>query len=296
MKVGFIGLGIMGRPMALNLLKGGHQLHVWARRSESMQPLLAAGATPASGGAELARDCDIVISMVADSPDVEQVALGEGGVAQGAEAAGRTDLVYIDMSTIAPSSVRSIAARMAERGVTMLDAPVSGGEVGAIAGSLTIMVGGVEAAFECARPVFACLGTTIARIGESGAGQVAKACNQILTGVGVAMVAEAMHFARSSGVDPAKVREALLGGFASSRILENHGQRMLDRNFKAGFKSWMHQKDLRIVLEEAHKMGLALPNSAATSQMLNATVGSGMGDDDSISILRLLETLSGRAG
>lgn len=295
MKVGFVGLGIMGRPMALNLLKGGHSLRVWARRSESMQPLLAAGAEPAASAAELAANCDIVISMVADGPDVEQVALGEGGIAEGAEAANRTELIHIDMSTIAPSTARSIAARLAERGVTMLDAPVSGGEVGAIAGTLTVMVGGVEAAYERARPVLACVGNSVQRIGESGAGQVAKACNQILTGVGVAMVAEAMHFARSSGVDPARVREALLGGFASSRILENHGQRMLDRNFKAGFKSWMHQKDLRIVLDEAHRMGLALPNSATTSQMLNAAVGSGMGDDDSISILRLLETLSGRS-
>jgi len=294
MKVGFIGLGIMGRPMALNLLKGGHELGVWARRIEAMQPLLAAGATSYADPAALARDNDLVISMVADAPDVEQVALGVGGVAEGAEAAGRVDLVYLDMSTIAPSAVRSIAARMAERGVTMLDAPVSGGEVGAIDGNLTIMVGGAEAAFEYARPVLECMGKTVSRIGVSGAGQVAKACNQILTGVGVAMVAEALHFARASGVDPAKVRESLMGGFAYSRILENHGQRMLDRNFKPGFKSWMHQKDLRIVLDEAHRMGLALPNSAATAQMLNATVGSGMGEEDSISILRLLETLSGR--
>lgn len=232
--------------------------------------------------------------MVADAPDVEAVALGERGVAEGAEAANRVDLVFIDMSTIAPSAARSIAARMAERGVTMLDAPVSGGEVGAIAGSLTIMVGGHQAAFERARPVLEGMGKTVTWIGESGAGQVAKACNQILTGAGVAIVAEALHFARASGVDPARVREAMLGGFAYSRILENHGQRMLDRNFKPGFKAWMHQKDLRIVLDEAHKMGVALPNSAATAQMLNGAVGCGMGEDDSISLLRMLEKMSGR--
>ncbi|GAA5177290.1 2-hydroxy-3-oxopropionate reductase [Niveibacterium umoris] len=294
MKVGFVGLGIMGRPMALNLLKGGHAVAVWTRRAESMQPLLTAGATAADSAAALARDCDVVISMVADAPDVEQVALGPQGVAEGAEAAGRSDLVFIDMSTIAPSAARAIAARMAERGVTMLDAPVSGGEVGAIAGSLTIMVGGYQAACERVRPVLECMGKTVTWIGESGAGQVAKACNQILTGAGVAIVAEALHFARASGVDPARVREAMMGGFANSRILENHGQRMLDRNFKPGFKAWMHQKDLRIVLDEAHKMGVSLPNSAATAQMLNGLVGSGMGEDDSISLLRLLEKMSGR--
>ncbi|WP_374404280.1 NAD(P)-dependent oxidoreductase [Niveibacterium sp.] len=294
MRVGFVGLGIMGRPMALNLLKGGHEVAVWTRRAESMQPLLIAGAKPAESPAALARDCDVVISMVADAPDVEEVALGARGVAEGAEAANRVDLVFIDMSTIAPSAARSIAARMAERGVTMLDAPVSGGEVGAIAGSLTIMVGGHQAAFERARPVLEGMGKTVTWIGESGAGQVAKACNQILTGAGVAIVAEALHFARASGVDPARVREAMLGGFAYSRILENHGQRMLDRNFKPGFKAWMHQKDLRIVLDEAHKMGVSLPNSAATAQMLNGAVGCGMGEDDSISLLRMLEKMSGR--
>ncbi len=294
MRVGFVGLGIMGRPMALNLLKGGHEVAVWTRRAESMQPLLIAGAKPAESPAALARDCDVVISMVADAPDVEDVALGARGVAEGAEAANRVDLVFIDMSTIAPSAARSIAARMAERGVTMLDAPVSGGEVGAIAGSLTIMVGGHQPAFERARPVLECMGKTVTWIGESGAGQVAKACNQILTGAGVAIVAEALHFARAAGVDPARVREAMLGGFAYSRILENHGQRMLDRNFKPGFKAWMHQKDLRIVLDEAHNMGVSLPNSAATAQMLNGVVGCGMGEDDSISLLRLLEKLSGR--
>jgi 2-hydroxy-3-oxopropionate reductase len=178
----------------------------------------------------------------------------------------------------------------------MLDAPVSGGEVGAIAGTLTIMVGGDEAAFERARPVLQAMGRTVTRVGASGAGQVAKACNQILTGVGVAAVAEAMNFARQSGVDPARVREALLGGFAYSRILENHGQRMLDRNFKPGFKAWMHQKDLRIVLEEAHRLGLALPTAAITAQMLNAMVGSGLGEEDSIAMLKLLERMSGGEG
>lgn len=296
MDLGFIGLGIMGRPMALNLIKSGHRVTVWGRRQESLQPLRVAGAALAESPAVLARDVEVIISMVADAPDVAEVALGAGGIAEGAEAAGRNDLIYVDMSTIAPTAARTIAAQLAERGVTMLDAPVSGGEVGAVAGSLTIMVGGAESAFEAVRPVFACLGKTVTRIGESGAGQVAKACNQILTGAGIAIVAEALHFARAAGVDPARVRESLLGGFASSRILENHGQRMLDRNFKPGFKAWMHQKDLRIVMEEAHRMGLALPNSAATAQMLNGAVGCGMGEEDSIALLRLLELMSGRPG
>lgn len=289
MKIGFVGLGIMGRPMALNILKGGFDLTVWARRAESMAPLLEAGAKGAARPAEVAAACDIVVSMVSDAPDVEAVALGAGGVAEGA----KPGLIYIDMSTIAPAAAQSIAARLAEKGVTMLDAPVSGGEVGAINAGLTIMVGGDEAAFEKAKPVLACMGKSVNLIGGAGAGQVTKACNQILTGVTVMAVAEAFNFARKSGVDAGKVREALLGGFAYSRILENHGQRMLDRNFKPGFKAWMHQKDMNIVVQEAHRLGLMLPTSAATAQLFNAIVGSGMGEEDSIAALKLLEGLSG---
>lgn len=292
MKIGFIGLGLMGRPMALNLMKAGHEMRVWSRRRESMQPLLDAGAGDASGPAELAGWAEVVISMVADAPDVEQVALGADGVAEGA----RQGLIFVDMSTIAPAAARDIAARLADKGVTMLDAPVSGGEVGAINAALTIMVGGDAAAFDKVRPAFEAMGKTVSLIGESGAGQVAKACNQILTGVGVAAVAEALNFATRSGVDAARVREALLGGFAYSRVLENHGQRMLDRNFKPGFKAWMHQKDMRIVMEEAHRLGLALPSAAATAQMFNAMVGSGLGEDDSIAMLKLLERMSGGEG
>ncbi len=292
MEVGFIGLGLMGRPMALNLMRAGHRVHVWSRRRESMQPLLEAGADDCASAADVAGRAEVVISMVADAPDVEQVALGPQGVAEGA----RPGLVFVDMSTIAPAAAQAIAARLAERGVTMLDAPVSGGEVGAINATLTIMVGGEKAAFDKAKPLFEAMGKTVSLIGASGAGQVAKACNQILTGVGVAAVAEALNFAKKSGVDAAKVREALLGGFAYSRILENHGQRMLDRNFRPGFKAWMHQKDMRIVLEEAHRLGLALPSSAATAQMFNAMVGSGMGEDDSVAMLKLLERMSGGDG
>lgn len=292
MDVGFIGLGLMGRPMALNLIKAGHRVHVWSRRRESMQPLLDAGAGDCASAAEVARRASITISMVADAPDVEQVTLGPDGVADGAG----TGHIHIDMSTIAPAAAQSIATRLAERGIVALDAPVSGGEPGAIAATLTIMVGGEAEAFERVQPLFEAMGKSITRIGEAGAGQVAKACNQIITGVGVASVAEALNFAAKSGVDGAKVREALLGGFAYSRILENHGQRMLARNFKPGFKAWMHQKDVRIVMDEAHRLGLALPTAAATMQLFNAMAGSGLGEDDSVALLKLLERMSGGAG
>lgn len=291
MEVGFIGLGLMGRPMALNLIKAGHRVHVWSRRRASMEPLLAAGAGDCESAADVARRAAVTISMVADAPDVEQVTLGPAGVA---EAAGAGH-IHIDMSTIAPAAAQSIAARLAARGVTALDAPVSGGEVGAIAGSLTIMAGGDADAFARVLPLLEAMGRAITRIGDAGAGQVAKACNQILTGVGVAAVAEALNFAARSGVDAGRVREALLGGFAYSRILENHGQRMLERNFKPGFKAWMHQKDMRIVMEEAHRLGLALPSAAATTQLFNAMVGSGLGEDDSVAVLKLLERMSGAA-
>ena len=291
MKLAFIGLGLMGRPMAGHLLEAGHAVTVWSRRAESLQPLLAQGARAAGSAAEAAREAEVVFSMVADAPDVEQVALGPQGVAEGV--GRRAGVVFVDMSTIAPSAAQRIATRLAERGIAMLDAPVSGGESGAIAATLTIMVGGDEAVFDRVRPLFEAMGKTVSYIGASGAGQVTKACNQILTGVGVAAVAEALNFARRSGVDASRVRAAMLGGSAGSRILENHGQRMLDRNFKPGFKAWMHQKDMRIVLDEAHRMGLAVPTAAATAQLFNALVGSGQGEDDSIAVLQLLERMSG---
>jgi 2-hydroxy-3-oxopropionate reductase len=291
MRVGFIGLGIMGRPMALNLLKGGYELAVWARRPESMAPLLAAGAQAACSPAELAAQVDVAFSMVADAPDVQEVMLGTHGVAQ----QGAPGLIAVDMSTIPPAAAKTIGADLGTRGITFLDAPVSGGEVGAIAGTLSIMVGGDQDTFEKIRPLFGCMGKNITYIGDSGSGQVAKAANQILTGIGVLAVAEALAFARKNGADPARVREALLGGFANSKILENHGQRMLDRNFNPGFKSWMHEKDVNIVMQTAHELGLYLPATAATAQMFKAMVGSGMGEEDSVAIIKLLEQLSGQA-
>lgn len=288
MNVGFIGLGIMGRPMAQNLLQQGHGLTVWSRREESMRPLLAAGARGASSPAEVAGAAEVVISMVPDAPDVREVMLGALGVVSGA----RPGLVAVDMSTILPAAAREIAAELKLLGIDFLDAPVSGGDAGAIAGTLTIMVGGSAAAMARTRPLFECMGKTIVHVGDSGAGQVAKAANQILTGVGVLTVAEALNFARRNGVDPAKVREALMGGSANSRILENHGQRMLDRNFNPGFKSWMHQKDMNIVLQTAHALGVCLPATAAAAQMFNAMVGNGLGEEDSVAMIKLLEQLS----
>ncbi|OHC70070.1 MAG: 2-hydroxy-3-oxopropionate reductase [Rhodocyclales bacterium GWA2_65_20] len=290
MEIGFIGLGLMGRPLALHLAKAGHKLHLWARRPAALEPFKNVAATCYASPAEVAGHAEIVFTMVADAPDVEQVVLGAQGLAAGA----RPGLVIVDMSTIAPAAAQRIGAQLAAAGIDFLDAPVSGGELGAINATLTIMVGGKPEVFERAKPLFEKMGKSITLIGATGAGQVAKACNQILTGVGVAAVAEALNFATRSGVDAAKVREALLGGFAYSRILENHGSRMLDRNFKPGFKAWMHQKDLRIVMEEAHRLGLALPSSAATAQMFNAMVGSGLGEEDSVAMLKLLERMSGK--
>jgi 2-hydroxy-3-oxopropionate reductase len=288
MNVGFIGLGLMGRPMALHLEKAGHALHLWARRPESLVPFANVNATTYATPAQVAANADVVITMVADAPDVENVCLGADGLAAG----GKPGLIVVDMSTINPNAARTIGSRLGEKGIELVDAPVSGGEMGAINAALTIMVGGTPEAFEKVKPLLEKMGKSVTLIGGPGAGQVAKACNQILTGVGVMAVAEAFNFAAKSGVDPAKVREALLGGFAYSKILENHGQRMLDRNFKPGFKAWMHQKDLRIVMEEAHRMGLMLPSAAATAQLFNAIVGSGMGENDSITALQLLEKMS----
>jgi len=289
MQIGFIGLGLMGRPLALHLARGGHALHLWARRPATLEPFRDVAAVCHANPRDVAAQAEIVFTMVADAPDVEAVALGAQGLAAGA----RPGLVVVDMSTIAPAAAQSIGARLEAQGIDFLDAPVSGGEIGAINAALTIMAGGKPAVFARVEPLFALMGKSVTLIGPTGAGQVAKACNQILTGVGVAAVAEALNFATRSGVDAARVREALLGGFAYSRILENHGQRMLDRNFRPGFKAWMHQKDLRIVMEEAHRLGLALPSAAATAQMFNAMVGSGLGEEDSVAMLKLLERMSG---
>jgi len=287
--IGFIGLGIMGKPMALNLRKHGHALWVHGRRPATMEPLVAAGATPCQSPAEVAAHADVIFVMVSDTPDVEQVILGRNGIAEGV----RKGAVVVDMSTISPDATRRFAAELGKRGADMLDAPVSGGEVGAVNATLSIMVGGDGATFGRVKPLFEQLGKNIVHVGGHGAGQVAKACNQVVVAVTIEAVSEALTFARKNNVDAAKVREALMGGFAGSKILEVHGKRMLDNDFKPGFKVKLHQKDLRIVMEDAHKLGLALPAAALAAQHLNALMGTGDGELDSSAIVKVIERMSG---
>jgi 2-hydroxy-3-oxopropionate reductase len=288
LKVGFVGLGIMGRPQALNLIKGGYSLAVYARRAESMKPLQEAGAKACASPKEVASISEVTIVMVSDTADVEHVIFGEEGIIHGA----KPGAIVADMSTISPTATQAMAKKLAEKSVDMLDAPVSGGEVGAVNGTLTIMVGGKQAAFDKAKPLFECMGKTITLVGGNGAGQVAKACNQIVVGVTIEAVSEALTLARRMGVDAAKVREALMGGFAGSKIMEIHGKRMLDNDFKPGFKTKLHQKDLKIVMQTAHEIGLALPASALVAQHLNALMGSGEGELDSSAIVKVIDRAS----
>jgi 2-hydroxy-3-oxopropionate reductase len=287
-KLGFVGLGIMGRPMALNLRKAGHALAVHARRVNSMQPLSDAGATACAAPKDVAAQADIIFICVSDTPDVEQVILGDGGLIHGV----RQGSVVVDMSTISPAATRRYAEELKKRGAEMLDAPVSGGEVGAVNATLSIMVGGDAAVFERVKPYFEAMGKNIVLVGGNGAGQVAKACNQIVVAVTIEAVSEAIAFARRNGVDAAKVRDALMGGFAGSKILEVHGQRMLDNEFKPGFKTKLHQKDLKIVMDTAHQLGLALPGTAIVAQHLNALMGSGDGELDSSAIIKVVERMA----
>ena len=287
MNIGFIGLGLMGRPMAQHLAKAGHTLHLWARRPESLEPFRNTDAQIHASPAKVAAAAEVVITIVADGPDVMNVLLGPVGVVKGAN----PGLVVADMSTISPQTARELAMRLEVHKIDFLDAPVSGGEKGAKEATLTIMVGGKEEAFNKVQPLFDLLGRTVTRIGASGAGQVAKSCNQILVGAGITAISEAFLLAKRSGVDPAKVREALLGGFAYSKVLDVHGARILNEDFKPGFKAWMHQKDLRIVMEEATRMGVALPTAAIVAQLLNALVGGGHGEEDSLAIFKVLEKL-----
>ena len=292
-KIGFIGLGIMGRPMALNLIKAGFDLTAHARRAESMEPLAAAGAETCASPAEVARRASIIFTMVADTPDVEQVILGDGKTGTAIIDGVQPGAVVVDMSTISASATRSMNERLLAAGAELLDAPVSGGDVGAIAGTLSIMVGGSRPAFERVRPLFEVMGKNIVHVGDSGAGQVCKACNQVVISQTIAGVGEAMLLAKASGVDGAKVREALLGGFANSRVLELHGQRMLDDHYDPGFKCVLFQKDMRLVMEAAHELGLALPGAAQAAQLINALVGQGDGELDSAAIYRAQRRLNG---
>jgi 2-hydroxy-3-oxopropionate reductase len=268
-RIGFIGLGVMGRPMAANLLGGGYRLVLHSRSRESATSLVDRGATWADSPAAVAEQAGTVISMLPDTPDVEAVLLGERGVVTGL----RPGALVIDMSTIAPLAARRIGIEIESRGGDFLDAPVSGGQVGASEGTLTIMVGGDPRAFERAREVLGAMGTNVTLVGASGAGQVAKACNQLIVGANIEAVAEALVLAAAAGVDPSRVRDALLGGFASSRVLEIHGQRMLDANFAPGFRAALHSKDSRIILELAEGVGCPVPMFAEVAAALGRLAG-----------------------
>ena len=287
--IAWIGAGIMGRPMARNLLAAGYALRVHARRPERARELFDAGAARCGSPAEAAAGAEATVVIVADTPDVTEVVLGGGGVREGARA-GHT---VVDMSTIAPTEARRIAGLLAGDGIAMLDAPVSGGERGAIDGALSIMAGGPADAFERMRPLLEVLGGQVRRVGDAGAGQVAKACNQLLVAQTMAAVAEAFLLAEARGADPAAVREALLGGFAYSRILEAHGARMLADDYRPGFKAALHLKDLKIVADEARAAGLALPGSARAAQLMAALVEAGGGELDSAAIARTVREESG---
>ncbi len=289
MNVAFIGLGIMGKPMALNLHQAGHTVFVHGRRSESMTPLSEAGCTACPTPTEAASKADIIIVMVSDTPDVEQVIFGDDGVIHGAKPGS----VVVDMSTISPTATRRFADDLRARGIEMLDAPVSGGDVGAINATLSIMVGGKPEVFERVKPVFEALGKNIVLVGDNGAGQVAKACNQIVVAVTIEGVAEALTFARKNGIDPAKVRDALMGGFAGSRILEVQGKRMLDNAYPPGFKTRLHRKDMNIVMQTAHELGLDLPAAALVTEHLDVLMNAGDAELDSAAVMKVVENLSG---
>jgi 2-hydroxy-3-oxopropionate reductase len=285
--IGFIGLGIMGKPMALNLIKGGHTLYLNSR-SGVPQELTAAGGAACANAREVAQKADIVITMVPDTPDVEKVLFGANGVAEGLS----QGKIVIDMSSIGPIETKAFAKRINVLGCEYLDAPVSGGEVGAKNAALTIMVGGGEAAFGKVKPIFELMGKNITLVGGNGAGQTCKVANQIIVALNIEAVGEALLFAAKAGADPAKVRQALMGGFAASRILEVHGERMIKRTFDPGFRIELHQKDLNLALQGARAMGMSLPNTATAQELFNACVASGGAKWDHSALVRALEKLA----
>ncbi len=285
--IGFIGLGIMGRPMAANLIAGGHTLFILGR-SRAAQALLDRGAQPCASPREVASRADVVISMVPDTPDVEAVLFGRDGVAEGLSP-GR---IVVDMSSIAPLATKDFARRINELGCDYLDAPVSGGEVGAKAASLTIMVGGPERAFARVRPLFELMGRNITLVGGNGDGQTTKVANQIIVALTIEAVGEALLFASRAGADPARVRQALMGGFAASRVLEVHGERMVARNFEPGFRIELHQKDLNLALAGGRALGVSLPNTALCQQLFSAASAGGGGGQDHSAMVRVLERLA----
>src|SRR3954467_7867719 len=288
MKVGFIGLGIMGTPMAGHLVKAGHELYVHDLRP-APQDLLDQGVRQCGSGREVAEQAEVIITMVPDTPHVEAALFGPGGVAEGL----KPGKVVVDMSSIAPLETKKFAARINELGCDYLDAPVSGGDVGAKAASLTIMVGGSEAAFAKVKPLFELMGKNITLGGDVGAGQTTKVANQIIVALTIEAVGEALLFASKAGADPAKVREALMGGFASSRILEVHGERKVKRTFDPGFRIELHQKDLNLALSGARALSLSLPNTATTQELFHAAAALGDEGEDHSGLVRVLEHLAG---
>jgi len=279
----------MGASMAMHLLRAGHPLAVWARRKEAMKPHVDAGATPCASPAEVAANADVVFTMVTATADSEAVAFGPGGIVEGA----RPGTVVVDMATVSPAATREIAAQLKSRDLEHLDGPVSGGPAGAAAATLAIMVGGKAEVFARVKPLLERLGKHVLHMGGHGAGQVTKLCNQVAQVVNVQGIAEAMLFAAVNGVDPAKVREALMGGFAASKMLELLGQRMVERTFAAGIQARLHHKDFGLIVELAHELGIAMPATALTAQQLAALMGHGWGTYDTSSLLRVLEAQSG---
>jgi 2-hydroxy-3-oxopropionate reductase len=289
MKIAFVGAGIMGRPMLLNLKKAGHDLIVPERKS--LKDDVRAAATVVADAAAAAAAAEVVILMVPDTPDVEAALFGASGVAEGLKKGS----LVIDMSSISPTATVAYAKRINEKGCDYLDAPVSGGEVGAQNAALTIMVGGPAAAFERAKPLFEAMGKNITLVGENnGAGQVCKVANQIIVALNIEAVSEALVFAAKAGADPAKVRQALMGGFANSRILEVHAERMIKRTFNPGFKIGLHQKDLALALGSARDLGVALPNTANAQQLFSAVVAAGGKDLDHSAMVKALELLAAK--
>lgn len=288
-RVGFIGLGIMGRPMARNLLRAGFELTVWNRSRPGVEALVAEGATEAANPRDVAERSDAVVTIVGYAEDVEEVALGPGGIIEGAH----EGLVHIDMSTIAPDVTRRIASRLAERGVAMIDAPVSGGEQGAIDGTLSIMAGGDEATFERCRPLFEAMGKRTVHCGPSGSGQVVKLCNQVVVGLNNLAVCEALVLCTKAGVDPARMLEAISGGAANSWAVQNLAPKMLARDFRAGFKVEHQSKDLRYALDAAHEAKASLPGTALVRELFAAVEADGLGGEGTQALVKALEKLSG---
>ena len=286
-KIGFVGLGIMGTPMALNLIKGGHELYLYTR-GDVPGELVGAGGKACANGKEVASKADVVFIMVPDTPHVQSALFDANGIAAGLSK-GKT---VVDMSSISPIETKVFAKKINDLGCDYLDAPVSGGEVGAKAASLTIMVGGPEKAFERIKPLFELMGKNITLVGGNGDGQTTKVANQIIVALNIAAVAEALVFASKAGADPAKVRQALMGGFAASRILEVHGERMIKRTFNPGFRIGLHQKDLSLALAGARAIGVSLPQTASAAQLMQACAANGMQDLDHSALVRALEIMA----